>query len=191
MRYWLLRLATVALLAFTVIEADRLDWRIDEAIVKLQRLEPTSVVQDIDGAVPVHDAPVRPYPKATSVRMFVGTGEYVGSEPVLVSNTGHLLTPAQRREFESTLFRRVSLGAPLSVVGCFDPHHHFKYYDQAGNLIGQVDVCFCCGNASASPELVRRSSYETFEFKYDELKSFVKRLRYPTNVACEDARHAA
>ncbi|MEM9346556.1 MAG: hypothetical protein AAGB26_08055 [Planctomycetota bacterium] len=37
------------------------------------------------------------------------------------------------------------------VALCMYPHHAFLFFDQTGEVIGHIDICFLCSNYSASP----------------------------------------
>lgn len=37
-------------------------------------------------------------------------------------------------------------------VACFYPHHAFAFYDEKGQRVGDIDICFLCGNYGGQPE---------------------------------------
>ena len=38
------------------------------------------------------------------------------------------------------------------VAACFYPHHAFIFYDDAGKIVGDINICFLCSNYSGMPE---------------------------------------
>ena len=127
--------------------------------------------------------PAKLFPEAVQVRLFVESGRYgADNRPILVSNSGRILTATERREFESALtiatYDRFTTGP-----ACFIPHHFFRYYNRQGRQVGEVAVCFCCAQYSVSPRRGRRG--ETDLGRLDpKLKKLVGRMGLPTDIEC-------
>ncbi len=140
----------------------------------------------------VSSTPVKPYPEAVTVRLFVENDQ---PEGMMVEPQGRVLTPAQRAEFEAS-FAKVST-RNRAVAGCFIPHHFLRYYDAGGHKVGEIAVCFCCSGAAASPELFKPEGggflhpYEN-HLSYDRarLKTLIESLGLPVDVWCREEAEA-
>lgn len=130
-------------------------------------------------ALPQPSPDRRPFPGATSVRLFVNSR---GANPVPTG--GILLTPAQRREFEAALHdKQPPPPEDRDLAACFIPHHFFRYYDARGAQMGEVAVCFCCGGVALRPT---DGADRTFTTGYDRVERLVKSMGLPTDVNCDE-----
>jgi hypothetical protein len=133
---------------------------------------------------------VHPFPEAASVRLFIENGiDKKSGQATFESNPGRLLSPEQRRAFETLL----SVQTPVNLspdddfflmTTCFIPHHFFRYFDKAGHQIGEIAVCFCCAGIEMNPSNLRLKQGERFDFDYGKLKSLVKSWGEPTDFEC-------
>jgi len=125
-----------------------------------------------------------PFPDAKQLRLFVEV-EYPkeGGGSVLSNAAGVVLTQRQREEFEEAL---VIEKAPEEMAACFIPHHFFRYYDDKGRKIGEVQVCFCCSgvSASGSKKLVAGEG-KILSANYWRIGRIVSELGEPTDVLCD------
>ena len=121
-----------------------------------------------------------PFPAATEVRLFVNT-DY-DDNGRLILDGGLALTPSQRAEFESLL--RVE-PLPEQLAACFIPHHFFRYLDGAGNVLGEVEICFCCEGVSVSKgNAIKLTNGEQVGGDFAKLRAFVQSLGKPTDGGC-------
>jgi hypothetical protein len=134
--------------------------------------------------------PISPYPNATSVNLLIhdlqpdhGSGGR-SSNPL-----GTILTKVQRAEFDQSV-RKITLlnDGSVAAVACFDPHHFFRYYDATGQKIGEISVCFCCGNSRFDPVLRKRADKQWIDVDIDMAERFVKKLGLPTDMHCPEIR---
>jgi hypothetical protein len=124
--------------------------------------------------------PVRPYPQAAEVRLFTAeTGELM--EPIFDPKFLKL-TDAQRRAYEQLLY--VQTGGDLSVAGCFEPHHFFRYYDGKGKQVGEVAVCFCCGGVESDPNFLHLRDDQLFKFDHARLRALITSWGVRTDIGC-------
>ena len=138
----------------------------------------------------VRTDPVRPFPIAKEVRLFVETGKSDRSgKPVYARPYGRKLTAEQREQFEKLLQVETPINVPPNsefwlIAGCFIPHHFFRYYDRSGHQIGEVSVCFCCSGVEMdpSPQLTKG---QRFEADYVRLKALVSSWGERTNIDCD------
>jgi hypothetical protein len=42
--------------------------------------------------------------------------------------------------------------APTWEAACFNPHHAFLFYSATGDIVGEIDICFQCGNKYGKPD---------------------------------------
>lgn len=116
--------------------------------------------------------------------MFVNTGQDAKGEPIFSKAHGHVLTQAQRAQFES-LIQVHTLTPDEPIAACFIPHHFFRYYNKAGKQIGELQVCFCCAGVEQSGASdVHLTKDQTLSADFTRLKAFVQSLGEPTNVQC-------
>ncbi|GAA0651133.1 hypothetical protein [Brevundimonas lenta] len=141
----------------------------------------------------VSETPVRPYPDAVSARLFVENDGPEGSPEVgvMIEPQGRLLTAAQRREFEDSLSKVSSRGG--SAAACFIPHHFLRYYDAAGQKVGEIAVCFCCSGAVSTPALFPYQGggplhpyWNELAYDRERLKSLIESLGLPADVWCRE-----
>lgn len=136
------------------------------------------------------ETPVRPYPEAVEVRLFVETDEDRQEFGVLVPANGRLLSPEERTGFEALLTKRSTRGGVAHA--CFVPHHFFRYYDASGHQIGTIAICFCCQGAAAEPALFPPEGgyFQPYSnalgFDPDRLAAFVEGLGLPAHVWCRE-----
>lgn len=129
------------------------------------------------------DQPVsNSFPTATSVRLFVESGE-PGGTMQYSKPAGTLLSPEQRKKLESSL---IITKAPEEMAACFIPHHFFRYYNAEGKQIGEIIICFCCngveteGASNISPTKGRMLSAD-----YPRIKGLVRELGERTDIQCD------
>lgn len=124
-----------------------------------------------------------PYPTASKVQLFVEKGYTEKGEPILTKPSGKTLNAIQRAKFEKAM---VLTMPPTETVGCFIPHHFFRYFDRSGKQVGEVAVCFCCGGVRASGEgSFPAVGGQILSIDYDQVKDLVRELGEPTNVLCD------
>ena len=125
----------------------------------------------------------KPFADASSVRLFVERGYDKQGNPMFTKSRGLLLSKDQRSKFEATLHSRK---IPEAVIGCFIPHHFFKYYDKNDKEIGEFEVCFCCGGirTNGASGIVIPSGHE-LSLDYKALESLIKALGEPTDILCD------
>ena len=134
--------------------------------------------------------PVHPFAEAASVRLFIENGIDKKGHSTFESKTGRLLSPEQRRAYESllTIQTPVNLSEDdpfFMVAGCFIPHHFFRYFDKAGRQIGEVAVCFCCsGVAFTDGNAPKLKDDQRLSIDYTKLKALLNSWGAPTNVMC-------
>jgi len=71
-----------------------------------------------------------------------------------------------------------------AVVGCFIPHHFFRYYDKKGRQIGEMAVCYCCGGIEFSPAIKWLRPEEEWQFEFEGVEQMLKEMGVPTDVNC-------
>lgn len=135
-------------------------------------------------AVQTADKPISdPYPGAQEVRLFVET-ENEDHKRIYVRPAGRTLTEGQRAEFESTL--AIHTVSPDELfAACFIPHHFFRYFDGAGKLVGEVQVCFCCAGVQSEGSNVQLGEDQMLAADFRKLKTLVASLGERTDVYCD------
>lgn len=125
------------------------------------------------------------FPSATEVRLFVETGFKDGKATFSKPN-GLKLTQSQRENLESQL-HVFAVDPDEPVIGCFIPHHFFRYYDNSGAQIGDLEVCFCCAGirASGAHNIVTGPNSD-LGANYEELEKLVVSLGERTDFECDD-----
>lgn len=132
------------------------------------------------------------YPHAKSVRLFIedrplnddgffGMGNVDGVE----------LTSEQRMMFEKAIFRQIIVQRPESGEGayeeaCFIPHHFFRYFNELGEMVGEIEICFCCDGGLASPALIEPADDQWVEYDIATIKKLVQSMDLPTDVNCNE-----
>ena len=140
----------------------------------------------------VAESPVRPYPDAASVRLYVeGELSEDNLEPGFLEPDGRVLSPEQRSAFEGMLSAASYRSSGTEeATACFIPHHFVKYYDEGGQEIGQISVCFCCTGIQAAPALglerANGADYVDLEFDEAALRTFIEDLGLPADINCGD-----
>src|SRR6476620_12545645 len=137
--------------------------------------------------------PIRPFPEAAQVRLFVETGyDERTHELVYSGKSGLLLTPLQRQAYETLLSVRTPVNLPdndpfFMRAMCFIPHHFFRYYGGSGKQLGEIGVCFCCSGIEvmSGPQLRLKEGQE-LGVDYGRLKSLVRSWGQPTDVQCNE-----
>lgn len=137
-------------------------------------------------AVAVSDKPFRnPFPSASEVRLFVETDYDAKSEPIYSKPKGRVLTAGQRAEFESIIAVH-TISPDEMFAACFIPHHFFRYFDRAGKLVGEIEVCFCCAGVQQSDgSNVRLTENQMLVADFGKLESYVGSLGERTDVQCD------
>jgi hypothetical protein len=153
------------------------------ALSRPAKHEQMAVTQKASATVP--NKPFRdPFPSASEVRLFVETG-YARDEPIYSKPKGRVLTASQRAEFES-LIAVHTITPDEEFAACFIPHHFFRYFDRAGKVVGEVEVCFCCAGVQQSDgSNVSLTEDEMLVADFGKLQSFVASLGERTDVQCE------
>ena len=136
--------------------------------------------------------PVRPFPEAKEVRLFVDTGKTNRDRNVVYARpNGRKLTAGQRNDFERLLRIETPINVPADsdywlVTSCFIPHHFFRYYDGSGHQIGEISVCFCCAGIEIEPSTsLGLKDRQRFEVDYVKLKSLVSSWGERTDIQCD------
>lgn len=141
--------------------------------------------------VPRHEVfrrAIVPPPGAASARLFVHVGDYNDPDKEFIEPGGRRLSAAQRQAFEDALTVVGYNREPDAVAACFIPHHFLRYYDKAGQQIGEIAVCFCCEGVSAKPDMVGPSSAGAEDVQIEfgaKLRSVIEEMGLPTNVQCD------
>lgn len=172
MRVWLALLAALTLAACSEVEE-----KADQVAAVDQG--PTQIIRTA----------LTPWPEATEVRMFVqdqplsDDGQYGMSRP-----QGVALSDRQRGDLASAMSKVERRGAierdEALQAACFIPHHFFRYFDASGKQIGEIAVCYCCGNAEATPALVNDVARTSFEADLDKIDDIIVELGFPVDVNC-------
>lgn len=105
------------------------------------------------------------FPTATRVRVYKGelglqvsdrgiatTHLYVPDAsrfPEVPAKGGEYLTAAEIKVLRDSVFYTLP---PPAIAGCCIPRHGFLFYDQAGQYLGSLKVCYQCGCAGISPQ---------------------------------------
>ncbi len=118
--------------------------------------------------LPGEDAPDTPMPSGFS----------------LIDQSGKLdltlLSELKVKEADLTIDQRDRLVAAVygehpvtSAAACYDPHHIFVFYDENGQIINLVEICFGCLNVHTYPELEetqwRRHDFRSLARLCDEI----------------------
>lgn len=142
--------------------------------------------------VEIRYGPLAVYPQATVVRLKVhDLGYDEDGRPRFSQPEGRRLTDEQRRRFEAAfqqadIIRRPPPGDDVAVAAaCFVPHHFFEYLDRAGQVIGEVAVCFCCEGARFSPSIGRHDADAYVHEDIAAIKALVEDMGLPTDVGCD------
>lgn len=147
-----------------------------------------TAAQEVQPRVLVSRTPVRPYPDAVTVRLFVQGGRNADGGARFVEPAGRLLTDGQRRSIEATV-SNASYTGNNDTAACFIPHHFVRYYDAAGAQVGEIAICFCCAGVSASPDVLgpraAGAEYNLLEFDFDALKAIIQGMGLRTDFDCE------
>jgi hypothetical protein len=148
--------------------------------------KPSSQASEQPVFVSTPDQPVRnPFPTATEVRLFVDN-EYKGDKPSFSKPNGLKLTKSQRENLESQLHVFV-VDPNEPVIGCFIPHHFFRYYDNGGAQIGELEVCFCCAGVRVSgAHNIAIGPNSDLGANYLGLEKLVASLGERTDIDCVD-----
>ncbi|MFT3997743.1 MAG: hypothetical protein QM667_10075 [Asticcacaulis sp.] len=132
----------------------------DEAV----KIPPDATLKD--GQI-IRKTPVPIYPQAYTVKLYVSDKAPMQDGFRLDDASAITLSQAQRSKLASA-FSYIDV---LDTVGpvpdeiaaaCFEPHHFFRYYDKAGHMIGEIQLCFCCARAIASPEVFTDKAYKDY-----------------------------
>lgn len=125
-----------------------------------------------------------PFPTAHEVRLFVEV-DYRDGNPVYSQPKGRALTATQRVTFESALAVH-TIAPDEMLVGCFIPHHFFRYFDKAGKQVGEVQVCFCCAGVQQSDgSSVRLAEGQMLTADFGRLHTLITSMGERTDVQCE------
>jgi hypothetical protein len=153
------------------------------ALSRSGKQEQAAVTEELSAHSP--NKPFRnPFPSASELRLFVET-EYDDKGSIYSKPKGRALTASQRVEFES-LIAVHTISPDEMFAACFIPHHFFRYFDKAGKVVGEVEVCFCCeGVQQSDGSKVRLAEGEMLVADFEKLQSFVASLGERTDVQCE------
>lgn len=136
---------------------------------EVQEIAPTKLVRNA-------------FPQASEVRLFVETDVDANGKSVFSKPEGLKLSPTERQAFEASL---VVEPVPDMVIGCFIPHHFFRYFDTSGRKVGEIAVCFCCGGVVPSGAAnIPIAKDQRLGTDYKKLEAFVRSLGEPTQVQC-------
>lgn len=135
--------------------------------------------------------PVRLWPEATEVRLFVEDMPYDQAEAsgkTMTNPAGTRLTKAQRAILDTALRRhRMTEEESNWVAACFVPHHFFRYYDAGGNKLGELALCYCCKGVSPSSYFPALRYDEIWEFDYDRIKAMMAAMGISSQAQCNGA----
>ena len=125
-----------------------------------------------------------PFPNASEVRLFVAGDYQKGSgKPIFSKKNGTILSDVDRLRLEEAL-RFVAM--PEEMIACFIPHHFFRYFDDKGRQVGEVEVCFCCdGVAASGSNKLEPKPGVILDADMKALETLVLDLGEPTQVHCE------
>lgn len=131
--------------------------------------------------------PILPYPQAVRVNLLIHDLKPDHGAGGRSSNpNGVNLTAAQTGEFSLSVRKFTLLNdGSVGATACFEPHHFFRYYDAKGSKIGEISVCFCCGNSQFSPVVLQSSSKTWVDVDIDKAERFVKKIGLPTDMHCQ------
>jgi hypothetical protein len=130
-------------------------------------------------ASPLPDKPITdPFPTAAELKLFVETEYAEDGAPIMSKPDGLRLTKEQRADFEATLLAKTP---PDEVAACFIPHHFFRYYNSAGDMIGEIQACFCCSGVVGN---VSVPAGQELAVDYGKLERLIESLGEPVNVLC-------
>lgn len=133
---------------------------------------------------------VHPWPEAAEVRVFVEDipfDEFERTGKNMSKPDGIVLTKSQRAVLDNAvhLYRMTPKEYKNNaVIGCFIPHHFFRYYDRKGRQIGEMAVCYCCGGIEFSPAIKRLRPEEEWQFDFEGVERMLQEIGVPTNVNC-------
>lgn len=102
---------------------------------------------------------------------------------------GILLTAGQKAILDRSVHRyraKPSEMGKYAMPACFVPHHFFRYYDKGGRQIGELAVCYCCGDIRVTPYSYgpNGDGSEVWDFDYDGVKKMLKEMDVPTDIDC-------
>ncbi|MBU7587921.1 MAG: hypothetical protein KAF42_01770 [Sphingopyxis terrae] len=135
--------------------------------------------------------PVRPWPQAAEVRLFVEDLSYDDQEKMgkwTSRPEGIRLTKAQRDILDgSVFFYRLTKKewAERVHAACFIPHHFFRYYDGSGRQLGEIQVCYCCQGVGMTPALRRTDSYDEWQFDFPRVEKMLHEMGVRTDLNCD------
>ena len=133
---------------------------------------------------------IHPWPEAAEVRVFVEDIPFDESQRTgknMSKPDGIALTKSQRATLDKAvhLYRMTPKEyANSAMVGCFIPHHFFRYYDRSGRQLGELAVCYCCGGIEFSPAIKQLRPEEEWQFDFDGVEKMLKEIGVPTDVNC-------
>ena len=135
-------------------------------------------------------APVRPWPHASEVRLFVADLSY--DEQKRTGNwtsrpEGIRLTAAQRAIIDESVFLHRLTKQEWSkrvYTACFVPHHFFRYYDRSGRQLGEIQICYCCQGIDTAPALRATDAYDEWQFDFERVHKMLEGMNIPTNINC-------
>ena len=137
----------------------------------------------VETAGDVQGKPFKPWPDAAKVQLFIDDGDLGGLKVALANGPVDTLSNEERAEFESAL----SILTPESGYGeaasCFIPHHFFRYIADDGAVLGDIEICFCCGGNSVSPKPDLPEN-AWIEEDIVRIEALVKKMGHPVNVGC-------
>jgi hypothetical protein len=125
--------------------------------------------------------PFAPFPEATDVRLFISE---TGPDGPFVEPAGRRLSVADRSAFEQTLAAVTYSAGPSEAAACYVPHHFFRYFNDAGQEVGEVAICFCCKEARLTPDTLPAGPYVVLDFDEPRLREVIAALSLPTDVGC-------
>lgn len=135
------------------------------------------------------DQPLKnPFPAASEVRLFVETSVGRNGTPIFHLPRGKVLNSVQRTQLESLFKIHKRLPEELSTF-CFIPHHFFRYYNRNDEVVGELQVCFCCAGIQQSGKSnIRLKEGQKLHADFKGLGAFVRSLGEPTDVQCDAYR---
>ncbi|WP_312218261.1 hypothetical protein [Brevundimonas sp.] len=153
-----------------------------------ERYAPQSPAPDTAPRREVLRRAIVPPPEAASARLFVHVGDFNDPDKEFIEPAGRRLSEQQRKVFEEALTVVGYDRAPHAVAACFVPHHFLRYYDRAGQQVGEIAICFCCDGVSAKPDMVGPVPTGVGDIQVEfgaKLQSVIEAMGLPTNVRCD------
>lgn len=129
---------------------------------------------------------LRLWPEAASVRLFVEDIPYdeIGPNGNGMSNPAGVKLTKTQQALVSNAMTRKTYTDERAIVGCFIPHHFFRFYDVGGKQIGELQVCYCCGGVALRPARYGLADKQYWGFDYDGVAKMMAEMGISSQVQC-------